>query len=218
MKGIPLASALSVLLIVNGYVAAKQPQTSNAVRALWQAHPGVKLRQDGPDVLSVYGGPMTAGATPDQAAQRWLTDHSDVFDIDNLDLRLLRSMDLSRGKATLFWYEQFVDGVLVENARARITVLNGDPHRVIYVSARLGRPPATGFRADAIDARTALQSVRQLPAYADLSQWTQPDLVVFWRDDTRKLDNPVRVWRFQGSRKDQTRVAGYTLLCRCRGR
>jgi hypothetical protein len=66
---------------------------------------------------------MTIGATPAEAAQKWLDDHADAFGIANLDLQLLRNNAIGDGSRTVFADKQII---AVNPWRARWNVFSGD--------------------------------------------------------------------------------------------
>lgn len=207
-----ICSFLCTLLIATQSSPASDAERTDASDQLVRSYPGINVRREGGDVLAVYGRPMTSGATPDEAAAHWLNEHAGVFGVENLDLRLVRAMEMGYGNATVFFYEQFIDGVRVDNARARVTVSHGDPSRVVYASARLAHPPITGFRVTQTTGDGALQRVKHDPAFSYLTRWTEPELVVYYTDGRQKLAESQKAWKFQGSRRDDAVLAGFTFF------
>jgi len=159
----------------------------------------------GCSVAALYGRPMTEGATPEVAVELWLADWAEpednVFGVDGLDLRLVRSNAVGAGNFTVFAYRQYIDDLAVEAfgmGLARIVVAHTKPPTVVYASGHLASPPSGGLRTAEITAADAVAVVQAMPVYEHLSTTESPVIVVHAGGDGRA----VRAWRFVGSGHD----------------
>lgn len=125
-----ICSVLCTLFIATPGSRGADAERTDPTDQLARSYPGISVRREGGDVLAIYGRPMTSGATPAEVAANWLNQYAGVFGVKNPDLRLVRAMKMGFGNATVFFYEQFIHGVRVDNARARVTVSHGDPSRL----------------------------------------------------------------------------------------
>lgn len=206
--------ALVGCLTWSGVVVAAPPDRDPppAARNLLDQFPGLQLEMHGSNAMIFYGASMTSGTNPGEAAKNWLTKHTQAFGVPGLDLRLERSHDVAIGSSTVFTYRQFMDGLPVENSLARLLVRRGTASRVVYAAANLAQPPARGFRRDTVGAQAALASVRNLPAYAGLVEWSVPEMVIFNGEEDVTLDAPVRAWKFQGVQPDPSTYEAYSFF------
>ena len=62
-----------------------------SAQAVLEAHPGVQSFDEPEHLRAFFGKHMTRGATPKQAADRWLVEHGDALTGGAPDLRLIRS-------------------------------------------------------------------------------------------------------------------------------
>ncbi|MCH7719881.1 MAG: hypothetical protein IH988_02665 [Planctomycetes bacterium] len=171
-----------------------------AAQRLVDDYPGLRVHMDGADVRAVYGQAMTSADTAERAAAWWLEDHSAALGVQNVDLQLMRSNTVNPSSTfTVFVYQQYLSGLPVEFGHVRVLVRNGVPSSVVYVGARLAQAPADGFPAVTIGGATALASVQAMGDYAHLSEWTNPELVVYFGDDLAVTAPSVRAWEFQGT-------------------
>jgi hypothetical protein len=160
-------------------------------------YPGVRFNKDGDRVISIYGKPMTPGATPQQAAADFLAEHGGAFGVPELDLRVSWSSDVGSGNSTVFAYTQYIGGLPVDMGLARVLVLNGNPNHVIYAAGQLARVPEAGFARRQFTGKEAVELVRAIPAYSDMPAWGKPELVVYdGRADGLKMD-AVQAWKFR---------------------
>ena len=183
-----------------------------AALELQNRYAGVQVLTHDSRVTAIYGAPMTTAQTPDQAAAWWLEDHGAAFGVDDLELRLADSHEVSFGRFTVFGYEQRMDGLPVENGIARILVLNGNPNAVVYAAGKLAQPPAGGFQPDAATAEAALAGVQAMKDYAHLPQWSQPELVIFYDDGEGNIIPAVRAWKFRGVQPNLDNFESYTFF------
>ena len=210
---LPIALATVMLDVAAwGVDQVETAQLSIETQVLKQKYPGLQVHAEHGEVRALYGVPMAAGATPVQAAERWLEEERGALGIAGLDLRLLSSEDLDFGEKTVFVYQQFVAGIPVESAGATVVTLNHTPSRVIYVGDGLVQPPASGFAQQQIAGADALALVQAIPDYAKLPQWTVPQTVVLYREWDRLHSEPRRSWKFNGSQADPCELASYTFF------
>jgi len=178
---------------------------------LAEAYPGVRFYSAGMTRI-VYGKPMTAAGTPEQAARQWLAEHGRSLGVERLDLRPTFSSVLRQGRFTAFGYQQYLDGFPVEGAIARVLVLNGrDVNEVVYASGHLASLP-DGYRPIvAIEPDAAMLVATRLGAYRDLPQWSGPELVMYV-DDQAEAPTPVLTWKFSGSAVDAGQARKFTFF------
>ncbi|MCG3123602.1 MAG: hypothetical protein GIKADHBN_02023 [Phycisphaerales bacterium] len=174
-------------------IAASRPDST----ALKQYAGARALTQDG-KLVSLYGVPMTGGATPEQAAERFWAQHGGDFGAGQLDLRATRANVIQNG-STVIAYEQYVAGLPVDRGFARI-VVHPAGNRVTLASGRFTSEPASGFAPMTVSASDAISAIRDMPAYADMMEWSEPTLVV--HDSALALTgldpNPRIAWTFTG--------------------
>ncbi len=204
--------AVALVLSCGAALAAQDPGSHNsAVAQLRQAFPGVRLHVDEAQVHRFYGKPMTTAATPDEAVDAWLANHSGVFGVGELDLAIDRIDSIQYGEKTVYAFRQHLAGLPVEYSHLRLLTLNADldgNSRVVYVAGLLAEEPAGGFPALNLDAGQALELIRGQSDYAELSQWSQPELVVFFGETERQP--AVRAWKFAGDNGDLANRRRYT--------
>ena len=212
-----LLSAVPVIFALLGGTVLGERQDSDRVsaetQALLDAHAGVRIHTEGPDVLAIYGVPMTSADTPERAARWWIEDHAATLGVDNVDLRLSRSNDIGTdGRFSVFVYAQYMDNLPVDFGYARVLVLKGSPNHVVFVGARLAQNPTDGFGADSITGAEALASVQTNPEYSRLSIWTEPVLVVYYGEGLDDEMRTARTWSFQGTHPELSEFARYTFF------
>lgn len=181
-----------------------------AVRELKREFPGVRHHVDGQGIASVYGQPMTKGATPEQAVRRFLDRYSDVLGVPGLSVQLQRRNETDDGRFTIFAFGQDIGGVPVENGIARILVRNGVEDAVVMASGKL--VPARSFPEDVVSASEVRDRISGRPRTQHLTVWTEPELVIFASEDGTDLEDPVRAWKFTGSNPDLTAYEAFTFF------
>ncbi len=199
MKTARLCAALAGLAITAATAAAGQGVNISATRqgsTALAAYPGAQvLVQDG-KVVSIFGVPMTAGQTPAQAADQFWARHAADFGAGALDLRPTRSDVLSNGSTALA-YEQYLANLPVDRGLARV-VVHQDGNRVTLASGRFAVEPAEGFAPMHLTAAQAIASVRDAAAYAALTQWSEPSLVVYDPGLSGLAPHATIAWKFNG--------------------
>jgi hypothetical protein len=193
-------------------VAAGMAVSSLAVRAdgvialpaatqdVLQTYPGTRVHTDQGRVRIIYGAPMTAGLTPEHAAAAWLEQHGAALGCPDPDLRLTWSATLKNERFTVFAFQQYLDDVEVEEAIARILVLNGPVPRVVYAAGTLAPATPQDLAAPLLDGATAVAIVRAQRLYRDLPVWSKPEPGIF--QGIGGWIPPVRVWKFVGEEPD----------------
>ena len=171
---------------------------------LMTTYPGVQVMRVADSVRCLYGVPMTAAATPEAAVDSFWAAHSGAFGIASLELIPAWSNDVNWQKFTVFAYRQSIEGLPVEYSLGRVLVLNGSPNRVVYAAGIFVPPPVGGFAADTVGAETAMQSVQTMLPYRQLTQWSQPELVIYAGTEAEMGSGPgqfgpaIRAWKFIG--------------------
>lgn len=171
---------------------------ASAVEDLSRAYPGVQTLQDGARVRYVYGVPMNAAATAQEAASAWVQGHLGVFDAAGADLVQVWSAQTGSGRHTVFAYNQFIDGMPVEHGLARVVVLNAT-NQVVYVGATLA-PTNKALPAIQVDSAMALELAKLDEGMDHLTTWGEPELVV-WQGEG-EWQEPVPAWRVVGEVPD----------------
>ena len=162
-------------------------------------YPGVQtLKHDTGRVEMFYGVPMTTGATPEEAAAKFLAEHGDEFNVGELTLELGHQTTVRDGRFTVFMYNQTVDGIPVHLGMARVLVLDrGIDHAVVYAAGHLARN-ADGDLADEVfvGADQALASVRNDVRFSNFVNFSQPEMVAFFNGGQGPESADTRVaWR-----------------------
>jgi hypothetical protein len=166
---------------------------------LAREHPGVRSYSDDGKVLAVYGVPMTAGRTADEAAAVFLGRHADAFGLGELDLRQWQRVELDQGKFTAFMYDQHINGVPVENGTARVLVshLLGRP-TVVFAGGRMADASAVVAGESAVARDDVIAVIAAHPRYNHLREWGQPELRYIESDEIAGAVGPVRAWKVYG--------------------
>lgn len=195
-----LAAAMLVLVAGTASAANQSSGLTGAASAkfeqLEQVFPGARVHVEGTNIKMVYGVPMTGGATPDAAAEAWLTNYASVWGVDASELEVDRVNEIVDGRFTVIAYKQTMNGLPVENGIARI-VVNNALGKVVLASSKLAERPAEGFAPVAMDAEQAVQIAGAHPMFRDYGNWTIPELVVWADADGRRT---TEAWKFEGGR------------------
>ena len=188
-------------------------QLSPATQQLMADHPGVRIEANGTNVHAVYGVPMTAGATAEEAAEAWLARHTAVLGAGAPDLEIDRAHEVGlEGKFTIFAYDQMMEGLPVESGLVRVLVRNDDTHNVVYVGAKLAKQPANGFAPIAVTAAEAIESMRSTMSFSELDHWSQGEMVVFYGEADVDLEEPVRAWKISAHNDAGADHEAYTMF------
>jgi len=161
--------------------------------------PDVRVHRDQGRVSMVYGVEMTAGATPEQAASRWLDRYEGVFGNSAPTLDVARVQELKGGQFTVFAFTQRLEGLPVEHGTVKVLVRDaGNEHRVVFASGIVASPmfnEVAPFDAvPELDGAQAIFAASQLDAYAHLPIWNEPELVVYIGDG--QWSAPRAAWKF----------------------
>ncbi len=195
------------------YIATASAQTkeSTAIEHLRSRFPGVEVRVSDDVATTIFGRPMTIAATPEKAAALFLEQHGDALGVSDPQLRFEWRADLGSGKGTVFAYQQYIGGVPVEHAVARILVSGGPQHLVTYVAGRLVAQRGA-FEPDQISAESARASLRSMPEHAGLSLWVTPELVVYAGEPEIGRHAPVRAWKISAGSDRGNEPRAYTFF------
>jgi hypothetical protein len=173
----------------------------DATRSVLERTPGLRSHVEAGRVTALYGVPSAAADTAAQSAATWLATSADAWAVPGLDIRPRGNpMDDATGRFTFFSYDQYLDGLRVDGTAARILVMNGAQHHVVYAGSKLVDRPAQGFAVDRITSDEALTSVRGDARYAALTEWTTPEKVVFANSDAVA----ARAWHFYGATSNRS--------------
>jgi hypothetical protein len=181
-----------------------------ATRDILAMYPGTRVYLDQDRVRTIYGAPMTPGATPQHAAESWLDAHSEAFGAERLQLAELWATTVMDGRFTAFAYQQYIDGLPVEYGNVRVLVLNGPVPRVVYASATVTPPPEAGQVRMNLDGETARQIVNAMPLFRPLNQWGEPQLALYQGDG--EWTAPAVVWKFVGEDPDPAALQSKTFF------
>lgn len=217
---LPLMATTSLAIIDAGNAPQQMPtgyvlQSSNdelpiETRQLMSEFPGVRVEQAGGRISHLWGKPMTAGNTPNEAVDAFLAQHAGAFGQGEVELNLEWSGTAGEGKFTVYGFSQTIDGAPVEHGMARVLVLNSSPARVVYASGILAARPEGGFPEISVTAEAAQNMVSNMLLYKRLEQWSQPQLAVFF--GSGPFGDAQRVWKFTGQVLDRANPEGYTFF------
>jgi len=170
-----LAQALAAYAQLDAPAKPPIEQLPAGTRAVLHAYPGVQAHTIDGRVAALYGKPMTEGPSPQAAEAAFWAVHPDALGVEDLDLDTAAVRELSNSKFTVFQYKQRIAGLPVEYGIARLLVLNGEPHKVVYVSGIVAEEPETRFEPQALSAGDAIGFVSNLGEYQHLVDWSDPD-------------------------------------------
>jgi hypothetical protein len=180
-------SAQAAAVHVNG-------QAGGTLAALQAEFPGVRLHEEQNRPRILYGVPMTAGLTPQDAADGFVSQYLAALGASGTDVTSNWTTTAMEGKFTVFSYQQSIDGIPVEYGNLRVLVLNAPVPRVVYAGATMASKPENGLVVGPVDATMAMNSVKAVDAYTNLPIWTEPQLVVF--QGAGDWSAPVVTWKF----------------------
>jgi len=206
---VALTTALVVLTL--GLATASEKLTRRD-RDLRSTLPRLRILREGVHNISVFGEPMVTATTATAAARTWIEKYGEKLGVADLDLRAERETRLGSGGATVLAYHQYLDGLPVEGGIARVHVVDGQTFFVSYAGAKLAGRPKGGFWPDRVSDADALDVVQQSVDYGHLTQWTQPQLVIFRDEYGGPRATPVRAWKFAGFDSDATISEAYTFF------
>lgn len=188
--------------VANGQNIPQQAAGGNpvhgALSALERDCPGVGTQWYLGRVAAVYGVPMAAAGSPEQSAADWLGQYGAALGAGpmgkgggKLELSLRRADDVSYGRFRVFVYDQLMDGVPVENAAVRVLVRRDAVERpgpsgdsqdaVVLVTAKLAAADAeAGLAPATVSAAEALATAKASPELRSLTQWSEPERVVYF--------------------------------------
>ncbi|HLP84968.1 MAG TPA: hypothetical protein VK157_11520 [Phycisphaerales bacterium] len=206
--------ALSLFLIAGSAHAAD----AQAPRDVAADYPGVQTMMYNGRPSMFYGAPMTSAQTDQAAADAWLANYGQQFQVGDLDLRIRRVNPVAMGRFTVFAYDQYLDGLPVELSQGRVLVKNAQvdgvmTHEVVMTSARLAKTPEGGFAPVTVTADDAITTAKKIGRFATLDTWSQPELVVFFGEgDFDQWMEPVKAWKFVGEMADVSKMQRFTFF------
>lgn len=197
------AAAIMMFWASTAQAGAADSKVPTATQRLQARHPGLQARADAEGEITIFGRPMYLAETPEKAAAGFLAESADALGVTAPDLRIDWQVALGSGNATVFAYRQYVEGLPVEHAIARLLVYSGPRSAVVYASGRLVNIPVDALDRGETDGTAAVATVRSLPDYAGLVEWSTPQLVVYAGESDGVRRRPVRAWKFT-AHTDQT--------------
>ena len=153
-------SKLVCLLTIAAGSAMAVPQRNDcrgdelpqATTELFAQYPGAQASWISGRIASIWGKPMTEGATPEAAARNFMALHKDALGVPNIELTLTGSEDAAHGKFKVFVFKQSIGGVDVEFGYVNVVVLvdrpDGGRPVVVSVGSRLAQGEVTDIAAD----------------------------------------------------------------------
>jgi len=159
------------VIIIGGTVAENYPGARTLANASGQ-------------VEAFYGVPMTTGATAEQAAMEFLTQHGDEFGVGELTLNLAHQTEVRDGKFTAFLFDQTIDGLPVHLGIGRVLVLDrGTDHAVVYAAGNLALNDAGNLQDQVfLTPAQATAVVRNDVRFTNFVNFSQPELVAYYGD------------------------------------
>lgn len=180
-------------------------QGGDPLTRLRERYPGVQTRRAvGERVRHVFGVPMTAGATPREAAEAFVAEFAPIFGGMDIDIREVWSRNPGRGKS-YFAYQQFIDGLPVFGSCARVMVVYEPSPRVASVAAKVAPHPSTPLPPTLLTPSQAIEAAMGHPRARGLTTWGEPTQSV-WCGEAWGLNTIVgRVWLCRGRSGDENR-------------
>ncbi|MBI5864936.1 MAG: VCBS repeat-containing protein [Planctomycetes bacterium] len=172
-----------------------------AAQVLLLERPDVEAAVVDGRVAAFYGGPLAAGATPEEAERAFWASYGDAFGVDRLELRPTRTHEVGFGRFHVFAYQQQLDGVPVEFATFRLLTDSTHANAVVFVSGRVAELPAGGCSEVLIAPDTAVGIVAASAPFSYFRNWSTPELVVFagvpeeW--GSLHAGSAVKTWKLQ---------------------
>lgn len=161
----------------------------------------------------IYGVPMAAAATPEQAAVKWLDLYGAALGAGplgkgqgRLELVLNRAHDVSGGRFMVFVYDQLIDGIPVDHGAVRVLVRRDAvpglapsgvaQDAVVLVTSKLAVPDAeAGLVPAKVTAADATMIAKATPLLRGLTVWSEPEAAVYFGEgDKAEWIAPRLVW------------------------
>ncbi|HLO40391.1 MAG TPA: hypothetical protein VK176_05150, partial [Phycisphaerales bacterium] len=174
------------------------------------AFPGARALTEGGKVVTVFGVPMTGGATPQGAAAEFWKAYGADFGTAEPELHITRATRLGNGSMAIA-YEQHLAGLPVDRGIAR-AVVHPDGNRVTYAAARLAVEPEGGFAGIHLTGEQAVATVSEAGSYAALGEWSDPSLVVHDAGLGGGEPGAKIAWKFNGRGGTGENPRGYTFF------
>lgn len=198
LQGLRLVGIAAAVCFTAVTVATGADPGAEAVARLKERFPGVRTLRTDEGERAVYGRRMSGGATVAKAAATWIQENFDALGDRTSDLRATRAHTIGGGRLAVVAFQQYIDGLPVEDAMARVVVLRGRANEVVYAGGRLARRPEGGFPPIATTAEQVVAGVRGDPNYAGLTEFSAPRLAVFVPEGDFSIQPAIRVWKFSG--------------------
>lgn len=198
-----------LLTLWSAMAAAGQWAGNPVAQQLAADYPGTRFESDG-HVVRLFGQPMTAGATPEEAAANFLVEYGSLMSGPNSELVPVRVDALGNGRFTVLAYEQYIHGIPVEYGLARILVRRAEPNRVVMASAVVAEAPGAPAEIRVMP-EPAIDALLANPAYGHLTDWTEPQLSYFFGEGD--WGPAVLTWKFTGySASDLANLSSFTFF------
>jgi len=179
----------------------------SAIQRILSSYPGAHYSSSSPQETLFYGTPMSATSSTLQdaklVAQQWLSDNAQAFGQSTLELLPKEENSLKHGQILVYSYQQYLADLPVKNSLVRLLIknVNGFP-QVTYAYSKLAYPPSGGFSPINLSADQAMQAVSSLSEYADLNDYQQPKLAIYFNSQSKVKQEAIRVWKFSAKKKD----------------
>jgi hypothetical protein len=154
--------------------AAQAEDPLNLLTGMYQ---GVKAKRVGDRQVHISG-PMTAAATPRQAAEGFFAQHGGVFNTPRLEVQHRWETPTARGEHVVLAYRQETRGKEVDGSSVRVRVKRGEVARVEYVAGRVAGEPLMGREEPMVTAEIAAALVENASGFGALVLQSAPEVVV----------------------------------------
>lgn len=169
---------------------------SAALTRFASEQPQAHLRYDetGTRIIQVWGRAFSSGQSAQDAAFAFVDQYADIFDVPAENLINTGALDVRNGAFTVFYFDQFHDGLRVDESGMAVLV-RSDDNGVVLVNADLRSIP-DGFSTNpGIDEVAASRIVQA--EYSHLNLYSEPQLVVYTLTGT-----PTLAWKMTASNDD----------------
>ena len=208
MKCFRVGVALAVLMVATAGAVAGEPVADRATVAMDRLRadfPAVRAERHDSRITRLYGATFALGASPVDAAERFVANNAEVFGVDASEVLpvsglrgeartqpVLYDRETGEYRFTLVYYTQERDGIPVYESELRLLVLNETDSPVVLASSSLrdlgkfSPTKAAGLRFDpATSAKTGMESFSQVET-------------VIWAGSADKSAEPVMAVTFVG--------------------
>ncbi len=205
----------AVALLGGGGSAVAQTGAGAAREALEREFPGVVVIERGDRARTVFGRPMTTGATAREAMEDWMFLYGDVFGVDELEWVESRASEISHERVVFALPQEVTveGGILAEPTRLRVEGgrlralvapvegAPGESFAVTYVSSRI-KDTSAGIAPPLLTGAEAIAAAGRDDRTEHLESWREPELVVIEADLGLGAE-VFAAWRLVGRESEQ---------------